>query len=78
MSLCPFFSANESENDPVCKLSNAEKLRLCTIVMNTRQYVRKIKFVPIMDNVMPKCERKVVSISIEEVLKNVSSRRHCI
>ena len=58
-----FFPAETPELDPVCSLSDVHKLRLCASLFGAPTFLtgRKLKFAPIMDNVVVACAKKEIS-----------------
>lgn len=53
-------AVEKAEDDPICRLSNAEKLRLCTTLFSSFPYKGKMKFVPGMDAIDTGCEKREI------------------
>ena len=58
-----FIAVNTPERDPVCSLSSARKLRLCSNVFSEETLRKEVRFSPIIDNVQLGCVRKTISIA---------------
>jgi len=54
------FAVEKAQNDPICRLSNVGKLRLCTALFSSFPYVEKVKFVPSMDSVETECRKREI------------------
>lgn len=51
--------AQRASEDPICRLTVAQKLRLCAIVFGSSLFrQKKVKFTPILDNVQSDCVKK--------------------
>ena len=53
-------AARSRSQDPICRLSDANKLRLCTSVFSASVFKNKIKFLPTLENIVLNCEKKEV------------------
>lgn len=64
--LCIICAAETSNLDPVCSLSTANKLRLCSILYGSTEFKNAVvgTFVPVLDNVQQQCDRKMVSLHL--------------
>jgi len=60
ISICA--AAENPDLDPVCQLEDGFKLRLCTILFAAPEFENKITFLPIMKNVLPKGQKKQISV----------------
>ena len=54
-------TVERARDDPICKLSNVQKLRLCTTLFSSNPYRTKVRFVPGMDSVEVECERREIT-----------------
>lgn len=49
-------TAETATDDPVCRLSPSEKLRVCASVLNSSFFIDKVKFVPDIHNFKEECK----------------------
>ena len=57
-----FCAASRADTDPVCSLTNANKLRLCVSLFGVRHFQDKgFKFVPTMASVLTECTMKDIT-----------------
>jgi hypothetical protein len=48
--------------DPICSLSEADKLRLCASLFAAREFKYQLVFLPVLDNVQLRCENKEILV----------------
>ena len=60
-------AADTASEDPVCGLTNSEKLRVCASVMGSSDFVERVKFRTIYG-----CEKKKVSFQTENANKEAN------
>lgn len=69
---CQFLNAaslpdKTMENDPICRMSDDDKLRTCTAIMSIPDVKKVFKFEPKMDNIESECVRRVLIFKSERI-----------
>ena len=59
------FVVEKAEDDPICQLSDLEKLRLCTVLFSSARYRGRVKFIPTLDSVDVNCEKREIRFFID-------------
>ena len=61
------------DDDPICQLEPARKLRLCATIFSSPPFENMIKFFPTMERLQTICEKKSVSFNVKE--REIRARR---
>ena len=68
-----YFTVNNPQDDPICSLDSGEKFRLCSIILHSAVYGRRVKFWPGGSSVGFDCKKKVIEFQTPEMKRRAPS-----
>lgn len=62
------------EEDPICKLSKGQRLRLCAVIFTMARLRRKYQFKANEDNIEGACRKKIISFKSRKAKKEAGKK----
>ena len=71
------FAAKTQAEDPICKLSRSERLRVCTLVQSSEYFETELKFTPELEYVdRSLCMKRTIMFQDEETAIKAHSKTY--